>query len=199
MLRRQRRGTPTDLLVVGLGNPGKQYERTRHNVGAETVLVLARRHGAHLRPLKAQATTDEVTIDGRRVAFGIPLTYMNESGVALRRLVDRYDVEPDQIVVVHDELDLPPAVVRVKSGGGLAGHNGLRSIEQHLRTRDFLRVRIGIGKPPDPRRGANHVLDGFSRRDREEMDVAIEVAADAVEAIVREGAAAAMTSFNARS
>ncbi|HLF99829.1 MAG TPA: aminoacyl-tRNA hydrolase [Acidimicrobiia bacterium] len=198
MLRRQRRGTPADVLVVGLGNPGKEYERTRHNVGADTVLLLARRHGAHLRPLKFQATSDEVSIDGHRVAFGIPLTYMNESGLALRRLVDRYDVEPEQLVVVHDELDLEPTVVRVKVGGGLAGHNGLRSIQQHLKTQDFLRVRIGIGKPPNPRQGANHVLDRFSKRERDEMDVAIEVAADAVETIVREGAEAAMTKFNAR-
>lgn len=196
--RRERRGTPADLLVVGLGNPGKEYEGTRHNLGADTVLILARRHGAHLRPLKSQATTDEVTIAGKRIALGLPLTWMNESGVALRRLVDRYDVPPEQLVIVHDELDLDPGVVRIKVGGGLAGHNGLRSIEKHLKTREFLRVRIGIGKPPDPRRGADHVLKDFSKGDRALVDTAVEVAADAVEAIVREGVGAAMTTFNAR-
>lgn len=198
MLRRERRGVPADLLVVGLGNPGADYERTRHNVGADTVLTLARRHGASLRPLKSQATTDEVVVGGRRLALGIPLMYMNESGAAVRRLVDRYGVTPEQTVIVHDELDLEPGTVRVKAGGGLAGHNGLRSIERHLKTRDFLRIRIGIGKPPDPRRGADHVLDRFSRRERELMDVAVEVAADAAEVVLHEGVEAAMTQFNAR-
>lgn len=198
MLRRHRRGTPADLLVVGLGNPGREYERTRHNVGADTVLTLARRHGAHLRPLKSQATTDEITVEGNRMALGIPLTWMNESGVAVRRLVDRYDVGPDRLVIVHDELDLPPGVVRIKVGGGLAGHNGLRSIERHIKTRDFVRVRIGIGKPPDKDRGADHVLDRFGKRDRELVDVAVEVAADACEMIASDGADAAMTRVNAR-
>ena len=199
MLRRQRRaGTPADLLVVGLGNPGKEYERTRHNVGAETVLTLARRHDAHLRPYQGQATTDEVVIGGRRLALGIPLTYMNESGAPVASLVRRYDVDPQQVVIVQDELDLPTGVVKVKAGGGLAGHNGLRSIERHLKSRDFLRVRIGIGKPPDPRRGADHVLKGFSKADREAIDVAIEIAADACEAVLAEGVEAAMTRFNAR-
>lgn len=199
MLRRTpRTGTPADLLVVGLGNPGREYERTRHNVGAETVLTLAKRHGAQLRRFQSIATADEVNVGGRRLALAIPLTYMNESGQAVAPLVRRFGVEPSRLVVVHDELDLPPAQVRVKVGGGLAGHNGLRSIEAHLKTRDFVRVRIGIGKPPDPRRGADHVLKGFSKREREEMDVAIEVAADAVEAIFADGVEAAMTRFNAR-
>ncbi|MBI2170054.1 MAG: aminoacyl-tRNA hydrolase [Actinobacteria bacterium] len=198
MLRRERRGAPADLLVVGLGNPGAEYEHTRHNVGADVVLTLARRHGAHLRPLKGQVVTDEVVVGGRRLALGIPLTYMNESGGAVRRLVDRYGVDTPRVVIVHDELDLGLGVVRVKAGGGLAGHNGLRSIDQHLKTRDFLRVRIGIEKPPDPRRGASHVLSGFSKREREAIDVAVEVAADAVEVVLRDGVDAAMTKFNAR-
>lgn len=198
MLRRERRGTPADLLVVGLGNPGAEYERTRHNVGADTVLVLARRHGVSLRPLKSQAATGEVQVDGRRLALGVPLLYMNECGAAVRRLVDRYGVEPGQVVVVHDELDLESGTVRVKAGGGLAGHNGLRSIEQHFKTRDFLRVRIGIGKPPDPRRGADHVLDRFAKRERDLVDVAIELAADAAEAILHEGVEPTMTRFNTR-
>lgn len=162
------------------------------------MLTLARRHDAKLRPLKSQATTDEVNLAGRRLALGIPLMYMNESGAAVRRLVDRYGVEPDQLVVVHDELDLPPGVLRVKAGGGLAGHKGLRSIAKHLKTQDFLRVRLGIGKPPDPRRGADHVLRGFSKREREEMDILVEEAADAAELIFAEGVEAAMTRYNQR-
>lgn len=198
MLRRPRRGTPADLLAVGLGNPGQQYEGTRHNVGSDTALLLARRHGARLRPLKAQATTDEAVVGGRRLAIGIPLMYMNESGAAVRRLVERYGVEPEALLVVHDELDLDPGVVRVKAGGGLAGHNGLRSIERHLKTRDFLRVRIGVGKPPDPRRGADHVLRKPAKGEREELDIAVEMAADAVEMVLAEGVEAAMTRFNQR-
>lgn len=184
--------------MVGLGNPGEKYEGTRHNVGADVVLILARRHDAKLRPFKSQATTDEVNLGGRRLAVGIPLMYMNESGAAVRRLVDRYGVGPEQLVIVHDELDLPPGVLRVKAGGGLAGHKGLRSIARHLKTQDFLRVRLGIGKPPDPRRGADHVLEGFSKKEREEVEILVEEAADAVEMILADGAEAAMTRYNQR-
>ena len=152
--REPRTGTPADLLVVGLGNPGDDYARTRHNVGAEVVELLARRHGARLRKGKERALVDEVNIDGRRVALAIPLTFMNDSGEAVRPLARRFGVEPEQIVVVHDELDLPVAPMRVKEGGGLAGHNGLRSIKSHLHSDAFLRVRIGVSKPPSKERGA---------------------------------------------
>jgi peptidyl-tRNA hydrolase, PTH1 family len=191
-----RTGTPADLLVVGLGNPGAEYERTRHNVGAEVVELLATRHGARLKKGKERALVDEVRIGGRRVALAIPLTYMNDSGDALRLLARRYGVEPEQIVVVHDELDLPVAALRVKSGGGLAGHNGLRSIKSHLHSDAFQRVRIGVGKPVSKERGADHVLNKFSPRERAEVDVTIEQAADAVEAIVADGVDAAMNRFN---
>ncbi len=189
---------PVDLLVVGLGNPGAEYARTRHNVGAEVVELLARRHGGKLHGWKGRARSDEVRIGSRRVALAIPLTYMNDSGEAVAGLVRRLGIEPDQIVIVHDELDLPPAVLRVKVGGGLAGHNGLRSIKQHLHTEEFLRVRIGVGKPPSKEKGADHVLSRVSKRDRESMDVTIEEAADAVELIVSDGVQTAMNRYNAR-
>ncbi len=189
---------PVDLLVVGLGNPGGEYARTRHNVGAEVVELLARRHGAKLHGSKGRARSDEVRMGSKRVALAIPLTYMNDSGEAVAGLVRRLGVEPEQIVIVHDELDLPPAVLRVKVGGGLAGHNGLRSIKQHLHTDAFLRVRIGVGKPPSKERGADHVLSRVSKRDRESMDVTIEEAADAVELIVSDGVDVAMNRYNAR-
>jgi PTH1 family peptidyl-tRNA hydrolase len=191
-----RTGTPAELLVAGLGNPGDEYARTRHNVGAEVVELLAKRHGARLKKGKERALVDEVQISGRRVALAIPLTYMNDSGDALRLLARRYGVEPEQIVVVHDELDLPVAVLRVKSGGGLAGHNGLRSIKSHLHSDAFQRVRIGVGKPVSKERGADHVLNKFSKRERAEVDVTVEQAADAVETIVAEGVDAAMNRFN---
>jgi PTH1 family peptidyl-tRNA hydrolase len=194
-----RTGTPADLLVVGLGNPGSEYERTKHNVGAEVVELLAKRHGAKLRKGKERARADEVRIGTKRVALAIPLTYMNDSGDAVRLLARRYGVEPEQVVVVHDELDLPVAALRVKSGGGLAGHNGLRSIKSHLHSDAFQRVRLGVGKPTSKEQGADHVLSKFSKRDRAEVDVTIEQAADAVEAIATDGIDVAMNRYNGTS
>ncbi len=201
MLRRrrtppERTGTPADWLVVGLGNPGREYERTRHNVGAETVELLARRHGGRLRPGKERARADEVRIDGARVALAVPQQWMNDSGDAVRRLARRYGVTPERLVVVHDELDLPVATLRVKAGGGLAGHNGLRSVKAHLHSDEFARVRIGVGKPSSKEQGADHVLSGFSKRERADVDVTIERAADAVETIAADGVEAAMNRFN---
>jgi PTH1 family peptidyl-tRNA hydrolase len=200
MLRRKprgaRTGTPADVLVVGLGNPGAEYAHTRHNVGAETVDLLASRHGATLRKGRERARTVEVTMAGKRVALAVPLTYMNDSGLAVAALARRFGVEPEQVVIVHDELDLPTAVLRVKSGGGLAGHNGLRSIVSHLHSDAFQRVRIGVDKPESKDRGVDHVLRKFSKRDREQIDVTIEQAADAVECIVADGVDAAMNRFN---
>jgi len=191
-----RQGTAADLLVVGLGNPGDEYSRTRHNVGAETVELLARRHGAKLRKGKERARADQVRIDASLVALAVPLTYMNDSGLAVAALARRYGVEPGQIVIVHDELDLPVATLKVKAGGGLAGHNGLRSIKAHLHSDAFLRVRIGVGKPASKEQGVDHVLKRFSKRERTEIDVTVEQAADAVECIVRDGIDAAMNRFN---
>jgi PTH1 family peptidyl-tRNA hydrolase len=199
-----RRKTPFDWLIVGLGNPGKEYVRTRHNVGQEVVEELARRRGDKLKAGRDHALVAESRIgtgdDEVRVVLAFPLTYMNESGRAVRALARRYGIEdPRRIVVVQDELDLPPAVVRVKAGGGLAGHNGLRSIVAHLGTQDFLRVRIGVGKPPGGKeRGAQHVLGRMSARERTAFDVAVQQAADAVEAIVTDGVDAAMQRYNVR-
>ena len=196
MRLRPRRGAAADLLVVGLGNPGDEYRGSRHNVGADVVELLAERHGARLRKRKERALVDEVTIDGRRVALAVPLTYVNDSGLAVGALVRRFGVSPEQLVIVHDELDLPVAQLKVKSGGGLAGHNGLRSIVAHLHSQDFQRVRIGVGKPESKERGADHVLNRFGKRDRTEVDVTVEQAADAVEAIARDCVEAAMNRFN---
>jgi PTH1 family peptidyl-tRNA hydrolase len=199
MLRRSRSprtGTPADLLVVGLGNPGEEFARTRHNVGAEVVERLAVRHGAKLKKGKERARVDEVRIAGKRVALAIPLTYMNDSGESVGLLARRYGVEPDQVVIVHDELDLPVAVLKVKAGGGLAGHNGLRSIKSHLHSDEFLRVRIGVGKPVSKEKGANHVLNRFGKRERADIEVTLEQAADAVEMIASDGIAPAMNRYN---
>jgi PTH1 family peptidyl-tRNA hydrolase len=188
-----------DLLVVGLGNPGDEYAKTRHNAGAEVVELLARRHGARLKKhRKERALVDDVRVDGKQLVLAIPLTYMNDSGISVAPLAKRYDVEPEHIVVVHDELDLAPATLKLKEGGGLAGHNGLRSIKQHLHSEAFLRVRIGVGKPPSKERGADHVLSRVSKRERETMAVTLEEAADAVECILTDGIAAAMNRYNSR-
>jgi peptidyl-tRNA hydrolase, PTH1 family len=185
--------------VVGLSNPGAEFEGTRHNVGAEAVRVLSRRVGGGiLRPEKGQrASVEEVRVGDSRVALAVPSTYMNESGAAVRPLLRRFGVEdPARLVVLHDELDLPPGRIRVKVGGGLAGHKGLESVRQHLHTADFVRVRIGIGKPPGRQAGADYVLHRPGRADRELLDVAVEQAADAVEIVITEGVEAAMNRCN---
>jgi PTH1 family peptidyl-tRNA hydrolase len=196
-----------DALVVGLGNPGKEYARTRHNVGAEAVALLADRAGGKFKAGRDKALVSDVRIAGQRVILALPTTYMNDSGQAVGALMRRHKLnllaEPDlanrnpaQLIVVHDELDLAPGVVRVKVGGGLAGNNGLRSITQHLKTHDYVRVRIGIGKPPSKERGADHVLSRLPKAERELLDVSIVLAADAVEVLLAEGADAAMRQFN---
>jgi PTH1 family peptidyl-tRNA hydrolase len=195
----ERRGTPADLLVVGLGNPGGEYEHSRPNVGADAVALLAERHGGVLKRSRERALVAEVGIGDRRVALAFPQTYVNLSGESVARLVRRHGItDPGRLVVVHDELDLPLGRVKIKQGGGLAGHNGLRSIKAHLHTDDFLRVRIGVDKPPSKEQGANHVLRRVSKRERVELDIAVQEAADAVEAILADGVDAAMNRFNTR-
>jgi peptidyl-tRNA hydrolase, PTH1 family len=165
------------------------------------VFLLAARHGGRLTHAKKEhSLLDTVRIGSpaQQVVLAFPQTYMNDSGRALKQLTRRYEIDdPGRIVVVHDELDLPLARLRVKEGGGLAGHNGLRSIADHLRTHDFLRVRIGIGKPPGGKeQGADHVLKRPSKADKTELEIAVQEAADAVEMILSEGVDQAMNKFN---
>jgi PTH1 family peptidyl-tRNA hydrolase len=184
---------------VGLGNPGTQYARTRHNAGADAVALVARRHGATLKRSPRQlALVADVRHGGRRLVLAFPQTYMNESGRSVSLLLRWHRVaDVGHLVVVHDELDLPLGRIQVKVGGGLAGHNGLRSIRDHLHSADFLRVRIGIGKPPGGKQhGVDHVLRAPSRKERSELDVSLEEAADAVECLLDEGVVAAQNRFN---
>ena len=197
--RGERRGTPADLLVVGLGNPGAEYAGTRHNAGADVVALLASRHGGQLKRGKEKALSGEVKVDGHLVALAFPQTYMNLSGESVQLLVRRHGIEdPGQVVVVHDELDLPVGRLKIKVGGGLAGHNGLKSIKQHLKTDGFVRVRIGVGKPRSKEQGADHVLRKPSKAERTELEIVVQEAADAVELIVADGPEAAMQRYNAR-
>lgn len=193
-----RRGTPVDLVVVGLGNPGVQYAHTRHNVGFDAIDVLVERLGGRLRGIKGSpVVADEVRFADKRLVLAEPTTYMNDSGLAVAALLRRYGVaDPTRLVVVHDELDLPPGRLRVKVGGGLAGHNGLRSIQRHCRTDDYVRVRIGVGKPPDAQRGADHVLRRVPAPERRVLDEVVALAADAVECIATDGADTAAERFN---
>lgn len=185
---------------MGLGNPGPRYARTRHNVGADAVALLAERHGERLRPGKELALAAEVKVDGRRLALAFPQTFMNESGRSVVRLVRRFNVsDMERLVIVHDEMDLPLGLVRVKAGGGLAGHNGLRSIKAWLRSDEFVRVRIGIGKPRGGKEsGVDHVLSVPSRLERHTLEQAVATAADAVLVLLDGGVVAAQNEFNSR-
>ena len=187
----------TDLLVVGLGNPGAEYAGTRHNVGVAVVELLARRHGGSFKKTRDMSLVAGTRVDDRMLLLALPQTYMNESGLAVGMLVRRHGIDDlHHVVIVHDELDLPVGTLRVKVGGGLAGHNGLKSIKAHLHSDDFVRVRIGVGKPPSAATGANYVLRRPSKAERAELDAIVARAADAVECIVRDGPDVAMASFN---
>lgn len=196
--RKKHTDTPADLVVVGLGNPGDKFVGSRHNVGVEVVELLASRHGQVLGKSREAALVAEVRVGGRRVVLAFPQTFMNKSGEAVRALVRRWSIADhlDRLVIIHDELDLPPGRIKVKHGGGLAGHYGLSSIKSHLRTADFARIRVGVGKPPDPRAGADYVLKRPGRADRDLLDDAVERAADAALALLDDPVDAVMNRFN---
>lgn len=197
-----------DLVVVGLGNPGAEFDGTRHNVGADAVARLVARHQGSLSTEKGlHARAGQILVDGHKLLCAIPLTFMNESGQAVAPLVRRAGIDAGgdddprggvatRLVIVHDELDLPSGRVKVKVGGGTAGNNGLKSIHAHLHTGDYLRVRIGIGKPPGRQAGADYVLKRPGSAERDVLAVAVEVAADAVELIATMGVEAAMNRIN---
>jgi PTH1 family peptidyl-tRNA hydrolase len=184
--KRGERASSLDLLVVGLGNPGREYAGNRHNVGHMVVEELARRHDGSFRG-KFNGRLAEVRIDGHRVALLAPDTYMNDSGRSVKAASQFYKVEPDAILIVHDESDLELGRLQARLGGGLAGHNGLRSVTQHLGTQDFLRLRVGIGRPGrgDRRALADWVLSDFDPD--EDAAGVVARAADAVESLGDEG------------
>jgi peptidyl-tRNA hydrolase, PTH1 family len=192
---RGERASSLDLLVVGLGNPGREYVANRHNVGHMVVDELARRHGGSWRGKFSGQLTD-VRIDGHKVALLKPETYMNDSGRAVKAAAAFYKVEPDAILVVHDESDLEPGRLQARRGGGLAGHNGLRSVAQHLGTSDFLRLRVGVGRPGrgDRRDLADWVLADFEPH--EDAESLVRRAAEAVESLDAEGLEVTQRRFN---
>jgi peptidyl-tRNA hydrolase, PTH1 family len=184
-------------LVAGLGNPERRYAGNRHNAGFMVVAALARRAGEDLRPGKFDGLMARVRLRGEDALLLQPMTYMNRSGQAVGPAARFYKVDPaTELVVIHDELDLPFGTVRVKQGGGHAGHNGLKSIAASLGTGDFLRIRFGIGRPAPGREVTGHVLSDFSAEEAKDLPAVVDRAADAVEAIVAEGALSAMNRFN---
>jgi PTH1 family peptidyl-tRNA hydrolase len=193
--RRGERASSLDLLVVGLGNPGREYARHRHNVGHLVVDELAHRHGGSWNQ-KFSGRLADVRIDGHKVALLKPETYMNESGRSVKAAAQFFKLEPDAVLVVHDDSDLETGRLQARRGGGLAGHNGLRSVAHYLGTPDFLRLRVGVGRPGrgDRRDLADYVLADFEPH--EDAEAIVARAADAVEALDAEGLEAAQRRFN---
>lgn len=178
----------TPWIVVGLGNPGPQYATTRHNVGAMVADLLAERVGGRFAGHKrGRADVVEGRLAGERVVLAKPRSYMNESGGPVSALLAFYKTAPGRLVVLHDELDIPFAAIRLKLGGGVNGHNGLKSVRQSIGTADFLRERIGIGRPPGRQDPADFVLRPFSGAERGELPLLLERAADAVELLLEQG------------
>ena len=195
LFRRGEDGSSLDLLVAGLGNPGGEHAQDRHNVGWMVVDELARRHGGSFKG-KFRGRLADVRLGDARAALLKPETYMNESGTSIQAAAAFYKVLPEDVVVVHDDVDLEVGRLQARLGGGLAGHNGLRSIAQRLGSQDFLRLRIGVGRPGrgDPRPVADYVLSGFTPED--DAEAIVGRAADAVECLVAEGLEETQRRFN---
>ncbi len=191
---------PGPALVVGLGNPGPEYAETRHNVGFRVVeLLAARAGGGRFSRHRSNADVLEGRLAGRRVVLAKPRTYMNVSGGPVAGLAAYFSVPVEDLVVLHDDLDLGFGVVRLKRGGGEGGHNGLRSISASVGTRDYLRVRFGIARPPGRQDAADYVLKRFSGAERQDLELAVDLAADAAEALLADGLEPAQNRFHALS
>jgi len=195
LFRREEAGASVDLLVAGLGNPGSEHARDRHNVGWMVVDELARRHQGSFRG-KFRGRLADVRVGDAKLVLLKPETYMNESGASIQAASSFYKLPPEQVLVVHDDVDLVIGRLQARTGGGLAGHNGLRSIAQRLGSQDFLRLRIGVGRPGrgDPRPVADYVLSGFTAED--DADALVGRAADAVECLVADGLDETQRRFN---
>ncbi|MFF1384803.1 aminoacyl-tRNA hydrolase [Arthrobacter sp. NPDC058288] len=185
-------------LIVGLGNPGTEYSNNRHNVGQMVLDELARRVGGSFKSHKARAQVLEgrLGIGGPRVVLAKPMSYMNVSGGPVSALSKFYDIDPEHVVAVHDEIDIPFNTVKLKIGGGEGGHNGLRDISKALATKDYLRVRVGVGRPPGRMDTADFVLKDFATAEKKELPFLLDDAADAVETVVKDGLAAAQQKYH---
>jgi len=192
-----RRGESAELLVVGLGNPGSEYAGTRHNVGREVIDELVKRSNSNLKAGKEQALVAEIRHNEKLVVLAIPMNFMNDSGISVAKLMRRYRLsEVKKLLIVHDELDLEVGAIRLKEGGGLAGHNGLRSVKQHIKNQDFCRIRVGIGKPFPNQKGAQYVLSKPGKKESQELLLSVVNAADSIESVLETGFDNAMQIFN---
>ena len=186
-----------DWLLVGLGNPGDQYEHTRHNVGFMVADELAERHNIPVQHLKFRALTNTVTVGDRKVLLMKPVTYMNLSGEAVHEAAAFYKIPPEHILVISDEVALAPGKLRVRRSGSAGGHNGLKNIIAHLGTDQFPRIRLGVGQKPHPDYDmADWVLGKFQGEDKKAVEAAVKKAADAAECLIREGVDKAMNQYN---
>ena len=198
LFRRSEDRGPDRWIAAGLGNPGPKYAGTRHNAGVMVIEELLRRTSSSFKSHKSGCLIAEAKLEGEPVVLARTTSYMNESGRPLRELMRWYKAPPERLIVVHDELDIPFGEIRIKIGGGTAGHNGLGSIANHLSTKEFLRVRFGVGRPSGRQDAAGRVLGEFSSGERRELPDLLERAADAVERIVEAGADRAMNEVNTR-
>ncbi len=185
-------------IIVGLGNPGKQYEHTRHNAGFEVIDRLASNCGIPVEEHRCRALCGKGAIGGRKVLLVKPQTYMNLSGESVRAAMDFYKISPEELIVVYDDVSLDPGQLRIRAGGSAGGHNGVKSIIERLGTQEFPRVRIGTGAKPERMDLADYVLGHFSEAERERMEEAFGEAAEAVGVILTEGIGAAMNRFNGK-
>ena len=187
------------ILVVGLGNPGSEYASTKHNIGYLAVDEIAKRVGIELKKKKFNGSYGEGYLNNEKLLLLKPETYMNRSGESVSSAANFYNIPTENIIVIHDEMDLPTGSVRIKAGGGSAGHKGINSITADLGDRNFVRVRIGIGKPKEKSHGASHVLSQFGRQEDAVVRDSISRAADAVMEIIENGLERAMNKYNVRS
>lgn len=191
--------TPCEYLIVGLGNPGSQYEATRHNVGFRAVAKLAASVGAKINRAKFQALTCQAAVAGRRVLLMQPQTYMNNSGLAVRQAADFYRIPPERVLVLFDDIDLDVGRLRIRGKGSAGGHNGIKSIIASLHSQDFPRIKIGVGAKPHPDYDlADWVLSRFTAQEQKLLDPAIDRAAEAVETVLQEGIERAASRYNGK-
>jgi peptidyl-tRNA hydrolase, PTH1 family len=184
-------------LVAGLGNPGDRYARTRHNVGAVVIDELARREGERFRKARfVPVEVAEIRFGDEHIWLGKSLRFMNESGPSYASTAKKHQIAPDHVIAVHDEIDIPFGALKVKIGGSTAGHNGLKSLQQALRTPDFLRVRVGVGRPPGRQDPADFVLQPFAKREEADVAILVDAAADAVRSLILDGLAATQDKHN---
>jgi PTH1 family peptidyl-tRNA hydrolase len=188
--------TNSGFMIVGLGNPGKDYQKNRHNIGFMAIDKIANKFNFEGKKVKSKAIVLEGKKSGRKIILVKPQTFMNLSGMAVASLVHFYKIHPNNLIVIHDDLDLPSLSIRIRPGGGAGGQKGVASIIQHLGTQNFNRIRIGIGRPPGRMDASAYVLQNFSRQEEEELVILLDTVARAVECILDDGIETAMNKFN---